>query len=102
MNGLSEELQGNGKLLLKDGTEIGEVAYTIRVYQAGLKRESYPFARFRQRGHLELYDFVGKPVTLVLEDGRRWDCCINSLDGSVVAAGPWPERGAAADSPPPT
>ena len=91
MNGVAEELQGIGKIL-QNGIEVGEVAYSIRVIKAGLKGWQYPFARFRQRGYLEFYDLLNKPVTLVLEDGRRWDCCINSLDGSVVASGNWPAK----------
>jgi len=91
MDGVAEELQGNGKII-QDGTEIGEVAYTIRVVKAGRKAWQYPFARFRQRGYLEFYDLLNKPITLVLEDGRRWDCRISSLDGSVTAVGNWPEK----------
>ena len=91
MSGVAEELQGIGKIL-QDGIEIGEVTYSIRVHKAGPKGWQYPFARFRQRGYLEFYDLLNKPVTLILEDGRRWDCCINSLDGSVVAVGNWPAK----------
>ena len=89
MSGWSEDLEGAGKVL-RDGVEIGEVAYTIRIYLAGPKGEPYPFARFRQRGYLALYDILDKPVTLILQDGRRWDCRLTSLDGTVAAAGPWP------------
>jgi len=89
MNGFVEELQGNGKVL-KDGTELGEVSYSIRLYRAGPKQDFYPFARFRQRGHLALYELLEKPITLVLQDGRRWDCRLTKLDGSVAAVGPWP------------
>ncbi len=91
MNGAAEELQGVGKIL-QDGIEIGEVVYSIRVYKAGPKGWQYPFARFRQRGYLELYNLLNKPVTLVFEDGRRWDCRMNSLDGSVAAVGEWPVK----------
>ncbi len=91
MNGVAEELQGIGKIL-QDGVEIGEVEYSIRVYKAGRKGWEYPYARFKQRGYLEFYDLLNKPVTLVLEDGRRWDCSINSLSGTVVAAGNWPVK----------
>ncbi|HYK88648.1 MAG TPA: hypothetical protein VE398_07750 [Acidobacteriota bacterium] len=91
MDGVSEELHGIGKIL-QDGIEIGEVSYSIRVQKAGRKGWLYPFARFQRRGYLEFYDLVNKPITLVLEDGRRWDCRINSLDGSVVASGEWPSK----------
>jgi hypothetical protein len=94
MDGVAEELQGNGKIL-QDGVEVGEVAYSIQVRKAGLKGWLYPFARFTRRGYLEFYDLLNKPVTLVLEDGRRWECRISSLDGSVVALGDWPTKGAA-------
>jgi hypothetical protein len=96
MNGVAEELQGVGKILL-GGVEVGEVVYSIRVQRAGLKGWHYPFARFRQRGYIEFYDLLGKPVTLILEDGRRWDCCIKTLDGSVVAVGDWPAKEGARD-----
>ncbi len=89
MSGWAENLEGAGKVL-RDGVEIGEVFYTIRVYLAGSKGEPYPFAKFRQRGHLALYDLLDKRVTLVLEDGRRWDCRLTSLDGAVAAEGTWP------------
>ncbi len=91
MNGVAEELEGVGKILL-GGVEVGEVTYSIRVQRAGVKGWHYPFARFRQRGYLEFYDLIDKPVTLVLEDGRHWDCCIKSLTGSVVAVGEWPVK----------
>ncbi len=89
MSKWAEELEGVGKVLL-DEEELGEVAYTIRVYAAGTKGAPYPFARFRRRGYLELYDLLDKPVTLVLADGRRWGCRLQSLDGTVVATGEWP------------
>ena len=92
MNGVAEELQGAGKII-HDGIEMGEVAYSIRVRRAGPKKWLYPFARFQQRGYLQLYDLLNKPVTLVLEDGRRWDCRLSSLDGTVVATGDWPTKG---------
>ena len=91
MNGVAENLQGTGKII-QNGIEIGEVEYSIRVHKAGPQRWLYPFAQFRKRGYLEFYDILNKPVTLVLEDGRRWDCCIKSLDGSVAAAGDWPTK----------
>src|SRR5512135_3704973 len=91
MSGVEEELQGAGKII-HEGIEIGEVAYSIRVISAGPKDWLYPFARFRQRGYLQLYNLLNKPVTLVLEDGRRWDCRLSSLDGTVVAAGTWPAK----------
>ena len=91
MRGVEEELEGVGKILLK-GIEVGEVAYSIRVQRAGLQGWLYPFARFRPRGYLEFYDIVDKPVTLMLEDGRRWECRVKSLDGSVVAVGDWPAK----------
>ena len=91
MNGVEEELQGAGKII-HEGIEIGEVAYSIRVISAGPNKWLYPFARFQQRGYLQLYDLLNKPVTLILEDGRRWDCRLSSLDGTVVAAGSWPVK----------
>ncbi len=92
MNGVAEELHGAGKII-HDGIEMGEVTYSIRVYRAGPRGWLYPYARFQQRGYLQLYDLLNKPITLVLEDGRRWDCRISSLDGTVVAAGDWPTEG---------
>ena len=91
MSGWAEDLEGAGKIL-RDGIEIGEVFYAIRVYRAGPKGEPYPFAKFRQRGYLALYDLLDKSITLVLEDGRRWDCRLTSLDGTVAALGAWPLR----------
>jgi hypothetical protein len=92
MNGVAEELQGAGKII-HDGIEIGEVFYSIRVRREGPKGWLYPFARFQQRGYLKLYDLLNQPVTLILEDGRRWDCRLSSLDGTVVAQGDWPAQG---------
>ena len=97
MSGVEEELQGAGKII-HEGIEIGEVAYSIRVISAGPKGWLYPFARFQQRGYLQLYDLLNKPITLVLEDGRRWDCRLSSLDGTVVAAGSWPTKQESPDS----
>jgi hypothetical protein len=91
MNGVAEELEGAGTIIL-DGIEMGQVAYSIRVRSAGPRGWLYPFARFQQRGHLQLYDLLNKPITLVLEDGRRWECRISSLDGTVVAVGDWPAK----------
>ncbi len=92
MNGVAEELQGAGKVI-HEGLEIGEVAYSIRVLSAGPKGWLYPFARFQQRGYLQLYDLLNKSITLILEDGRRWDCRMSSLDGTAVATGSWPAKG---------
>ena len=92
MRGVAEELQGNGKII-QDGIEMGEVAYSIRVYSAGPKGWLYPYAQFRQRGYLQLNDLLNKRITLVMEDGRRWDCRLSSLDGTVVAEGDWPVKG---------
>ncbi len=92
MNGVVEELHGAGKII-HNGIEIGEVAYSIRVVSAGPRGWLYPNARFKQRGYLQLYDLLNKPVTLVLEDGRHWDCRVSKLDGTVVAAGDWPAKG---------
>ena len=91
MDELTEELEGNGKILL-DGIELGEVSYSIQVRKAGIKGWQYPFARFMRRGYLEFYDLLNKPITLVLEDGRRWNCRISNLDGSVVALAEWPAK----------
>ena len=91
MRGIAEDLQGVGKIL-QGGMEIGEVTYSIRVYKAGPQAWSYPFASFQRRGYIEFYDLLNKPLTLVLEDGRRWDCRISSLDGSVVPLGDWPAK----------
>jgi hypothetical protein len=91
MRGVTEELQGAGKVI-HEGIEIGEVFYSIRVISAGPRGWLYPYARFQQRGYLQLYDLLNKPITLVLEDGRRWDCRMSSLDGTAVAAGSWPAR----------
>ena len=91
MNGVAEDLEGVGKILQGE-TVAGEVAYSIRVYTAGAQGWQYPFARFRERGYLKLYDLLDKPITLILEDGRRWDCRLSSLDGTVVAVGNWPVK----------
>ena len=91
MSGIEEQLEGVGKIL-KNDQEIGEVFYSITVRKAGTRAWSYPFARFRRRGHLDLYDLVGEPVTLVLDDGRKWSCRLQSLDGTVVPAGDWPAK----------
>ncbi len=96
MDGVAEDLQGIGKIL-QDGIEVGEVVYSIRVYEAGRKGWQYPYAHFKQRGYIEFYDLLNKPVTLILEDGRRWECRINSLDGNVVAVGNWPSKQETAD-----
>ena len=92
MSGVVEELEGVGKIL-QDGTEVGEVRYSIRVVNAGRKGWLYPYATFQQRGYLEFHELVDKPITLILEDGRRWDCRIKSLAGTVVAEGNWPAKG---------
>ena len=89
MTGVAEQLEGVGKIL-KDDQELGEVFYSISVRKAGRRGWSYPFARFRRRGHLDVYDLVGEPITLVLDDGRRWNCRLQSLDGTVVPIGDWP------------
>jgi hypothetical protein len=89
MSALAEDLQGAGKVL-KDGVEIGEVAYSIRVYKAGVQGWAYPFAHFKPRQNLDFHNLVGKVITLRLEDGRQWKCIIQSLDGRVSAVGDWP------------
>jgi hypothetical protein len=94
MTGISEELEGVGSLEL-DGNAVGEVLYSIQVHRAGPRGWSYPFARFRPRGYTDFHSLVNKAVVLVLSDGRRWECSINSLDGSVVAKGDWPAKPAA-------
>ena len=94
MAGATEDLHGNGKIL-QDGVEVGEVSYSIQVRKAGRKGWLYPFAKFTRRGYLEFYDILNKPITLILEDGRRWDCRLTSLDGSVVAMGDWPAKASA-------
>ena len=94
MDGVAEELHGVGKILLGE-VEIGEVVYSIRVFKAGLKGYQYPYVKFEKRGYLEFYDYLNKPVTLVLEDGRKWDCRLSKLDGTVVAMGNWPKAPAA-------
>ncbi len=91
MSGAVEELEGVGKIL-QNGTEIGEVFYSIRVVKAGRKGWLYPYASFKQRGYLEFYELVDKPITLVLEDGRQWECRITSLTGTVAAEGNWPAK----------
>ena len=91
MTALIEDLHGIGKVL-KEGVVIGEVEYSIRVYQAGQQGWAYPFAQFRPRQNLDFYGLVGQRITLHLEDGRLWDCLIQSLDGKVTAAGHWPTK----------
>ncbi len=91
MTGFTEDLHGIGKLS-RGGVVIGEVEYSIRVYLAGEQRWAYPFAQFRPRQNLDFYGLVGQRVTLYLEDGRQWDCLIQSLDGKVTAAGDWPTK----------
>ena len=89
MTGLMEDIQGIGKVF-KEGHEIGEVSYTIRVYKAGERGWAYPFAHFRPRQNLDFHNLLGKVITLRLEDGRQWECFIQSLNGNVTAAGDWP------------
>jgi hypothetical protein len=91
MSGWLETLEGAGKIL-RDGVEIGEVAYSIKVFEAKPRGELYPYAKFRRRGYLDLYDILDKPVTLVLSDGRQWGCLLKSLDGTVVPTTPWPRN----------
>jgi hypothetical protein len=90
MEGITEEIRGVGRIL-DGGVEIGQVVYSIRVHKAGMKGFQYPFAKFEKRGFLEFYDYLNKPITLVLEDGRKWDCILSKLDGTVLARGEWPE-----------
>jgi len=91
MSAAVEELHGAGKVI-QDGIELGEVTYSIRVLKAGPKEWLYPYASFQQRGYLLLYDLLNKAITLVLEDGRRWDCRLSGLDGTVVSLGDWPAK----------
>jgi hypothetical protein len=91
MSGWLENLEGVGKIL-RDGEEIGEVSYSIKVFEAGRRADLYPYATFHQRGYLDLYDILDKPVTLVLADGRKWDCVLKSLDGTVVPRKAWPKK----------
>jgi hypothetical protein len=90
-----EEFSGTGTVWFGGKAVISEVRYAIRITQRmieartmggtseipGLKsingwiQNDIPFA------------LIGEPIELELEDGRRWQCFIQSSDGNLVNRG---------------
>ena len=90
-----EEFSGKGRVWLGGEVVLTEVPYSIRITQRmieartmgggseipGLKsingwiQNDVPFA------------LIGEPIELELEDGRRWQCFIQSSDGNLINRG---------------
>lgn len=90
-----EEDRGTGKLLQDGRVVLDRVAYSLKVSQRMIEARTMggsseiPGLKSIQ-GWLSddvPYALIGEPVVLVLEDGRRWDCFIQSSSGNLVNRG---------------
>ena len=90
-----ESLTGRGKLF--DGDRcLGLVTYQVETSQKMLdagRGELIPgLGRIEGMitdGDVDLFDLVTRnaPVTLEMQDGRRWDCWVQSTNGTLVNRG---------------
>jgi hypothetical protein len=93
---LVEESSGNGQLL-KDGTLLREVRYSIRRYQGMLVGSGMPVPglhRLEGTTDVDPIDpsLVGAPLTLRLADGRSLGVTF-ACDGRILTEGHGPGRG---------
>ena len=78
---------GRGMLLEQDDKPIAPVRYWLTVTESipsGLKdirgrAEGLPFDQVAQ--------LLGREITLELDDGRRWDCFVQSTSGNLAPRG---------------
>lgn len=93
---LIEESSGTGELV-KDGTVLGRVRYSISRYQGMLVGSGMPIPglhRIEGSTDFEVTDvsLIGKPLTLRLEDGRALGVVLAARDGRLLSEGHGPSR----------
>jgi hypothetical protein len=76
-------MTGNG-LLIVPGRDPLAVAYTVEVFA-----DSITAKVVSQESH-DVGEFFGRPVTLQLQDGQRWECLVVTRNGRLVARGAGP------------
>ena len=91
---LVEQSTGAGQLV-KDGTILGEVRYSITRYQGMLVGSGMPIPglhRLEGTTDFQVTDasLIGRPLTLRLEDGRALAITLATRDGQILAEGHGP------------
>ena len=91
---LIEQSSGIGELV-KDGTVLGQVRYSISRYQGMLVGSGMPIPglhRLEGSTDFEVADIslIGRPLTLRLEDGRALGVTLAARDGRLLSEGHGP------------
>ena len=93
---LVEELSGTGELV-KDGTVLGAVQYSITRYQGFLVGSGMPIPGLhRIEGSTDYgvadVTLIGRPLVLRLEDGRALGVMLADRGGRLLSEGHGPSR----------
>ena len=91
---LVEQSEGTGELV-KDGTVLRQVRYSITRYQGMLVGSGMPIPglhRIEGSTDYEVADasLIGRPLTLRLEDGRALGVTLATRDGRLLSEGHGP------------
>jgi hypothetical protein len=94
---LVEQSEGTGELV-KDGTVLRQVRYSITRYQGMLVGSGMPIPglhRIEGSTDYEVADMslIGRPLTLRLEDGRAIGVTLAARDGRLLSEGHGPAGG---------
>jgi hypothetical protein len=90
-----EEFSGRGKIWNGGVVALANVLYSIRVSQRMIEARTMggsseiPGLKSIQgwiRGNVP-FNLIGESIELELEDGRRWECFIQSSNGNLVNRG---------------
>jgi hypothetical protein len=93
----SESFEGSGKLQNGDGGAL-EVSYSLSVIRTFIDTRTHDGAgqipgsetiegSISGLDEFTLLTLIGKPLTLVLQDGRRLNCHLKNPDGRIKATG---------------
>ncbi len=93
----SERFEGGGELRSKDGGAL-KVSYSLSVIRTFIGTEIHDGAgqitgsetiegSISGLDEFTLLTLIGKPLTLVLQDGRRLHCHLKNADGRITATG---------------
>ena len=93
----SERFEGSGQLRNKDGGAL-EVSYSLSVIRTFIDTGTHDGdgqipgpetieGSISGLDKFTLLTLIGKPLTLVLQDGRRLNCHLKNPDGRITATG---------------
>ena len=89
---LLEELSGVGTVYRESGELVEQMEYRLKLYQEMLSAGTTEVPGLQQivgsvPGGDEVFGLIGEDLILELEDGRRLDFFVQSMDGAIECRG---------------